>query len=84
MNEFIQEVDKLPIWVKILLMIPFLDIFWWVYRIIYALNNKNNISLLLSIILLIIGIPFWWLIDIIYYLLTGKIFVFDDFISSNN
>ncbi len=84
MKEFLDSVDKFSPAVKLILMIPFLDVFWWIYRIIYSLESKNGVALILSVVLVIVGIPFWWIIDIIYFLMKGKVFVFEDFISLEN
>ena len=53
MKEFISSVDALPAWAKLVLMIPFLDIFWWIYRIIRSIDSGNALCLVLGIVLLI-------------------------------
>ena len=78
MKEFISSADALPSWAKLVLMIPFLDIFWWIYRIIRSIDSGNALCLVLGIVLLFVGIPFWWLVDIVYDLLKGKVLVFED------
>lgn len=77
MNDFVKAIDKLPWIVKILLCLPALDIIWWVYRIAKSLALKNNAYLVIAIILLIVGIPFIWLIDLICVLVKGNIWWFD-------
>ena len=77
MKSFIVEMEKLPLAVKVILALPFLDIVWNIYRIVRSLDKKNYVSILIAVILLIIGVPFVWLIDIISILLTGNVLWID-------
>ena len=65
MEKFIKEMENLPIWAKIILALPALDIIWVIYRLCKSINKENTLGIVLAIILLVIGIPFLWLIDII-------------------
>ena len=58
MKQFIDSIDTLPLLVKVILAIP-------------ALDRKDTVSLIISIILLFI--PFMWVIDIIFILLKGNV-----------
>ena len=71
MKEFINSLDNLPILVKILLAIPALDIVWGIYRILSALDSKNTVALVISIVLLFI--PITWIFDILMIVLTGNV-----------
>ncbi len=71
MKQFIDSIDALPLLVKVILAIPALDIVWGIYRIVSALDRKDTVSLIISIILLFI--PFMWVIDIIFILLKGNV-----------
>lgn len=71
MKEFCTALDKLPILVKFLLAIPALDIVWGIYRILYALEEKNTAALVISIILLFI--PITWIFDIVMIVLGGNV-----------
>ena len=77
MKSFISAMDKLPKIVKIILALPFLDIVWVVYRLIKSISKKNTLSIDLAILLLIFGIPFLWLIDIITIIISDKVLWLD-------
>ena len=69
--------DNLPKWVKIILALPFLDILWVVYRLFRSIEKSNVLGIVLAVLLLIIGIPFLWLIDIITLIIQDKIYWID-------
>lgn len=71
MKDFINSLDSLPILVKVILAIPALDIVWGIYRILSALDAKNTAALVVAIVLLFI--PFMWIIDIVMILLQGRV-----------
>ncbi len=77
MKSFISAMDKLPKIVKIILALPFLDIIWVVYRLIKSISKKNTLGIVLAILLLIFGIPFLWLIDIITIIISDKVLWLD-------
>lgn len=77
MKDFISAMDKLPLWAKILLAIPMLDIVWVVYRLIKSINANNTLGIVLAIILIVIGIPFLWLVDIISIIVLNKVIWLD-------
>ncbi|MBQ3706652.1 MAG: hypothetical protein II889_01980 [Clostridia bacterium] len=71
MKEFINSLEGLPLLVKLILALPALDIVWGIYRILSALDAKNTVALVVSIILLFV--PFMWIIDIVMILLQGRV-----------
>ncbi len=71
MKELINALEGLPLIFKIILAIPALDIVWGIYRIICALEEKDMTALIVAIILLFI--PFMFVIDIIAILLKGNV-----------
>lgn len=77
MKNFISAMDKLPLWIKIVLAIPMLDIVWVIYRLCSSIEKKNTIGIVLAIILIVIGIPFLWLVDIISLILVNKVLWID-------
>ncbi|MBQ9079959.1 MAG: hypothetical protein IJY27_02695 [Clostridia bacterium] len=77
MKKLIETIDNLPLIAKILLCIPALDIIWWVYRICKSLDKNNMVGLVIAIVLLVVGIPFMWLIDLICVLVKGNIWWLD-------
>ena len=73
MKDFIQSMDELSMEVKCLFCIPAIAIIWWVYRIVKSLDKKNNFGVVIAVILLIVSVPFMWLIDLICILEKGKV-----------
>ncbi len=69
--------DELPLIIKILLALPVLDIVWVVYRLFKSIEKKNNVGIILAIVLIIIGIPFLWIIDIITIATSNKVLWID-------
>ncbi len=76
MKNFIKAMDKLPLLVKVILCLPILDIVWVVYRICKSIADNNTLGIILGIILIIVGIPFLWLVDLICVLVGGKVWWF--------
>ena len=65
MKEFFKTVDEFPLWLKIVLCIPFIDIFWAVYRIIKGAVEKNVLMLVIGIVWVIGGCTITWVIDLV-------------------
>ena len=76
MKDLIKAIDNLPWLVKLILCIPALDIFWAVYRVLKSVDAKNVLGIVLSIILIFVGIPFLWLIDLICVIVSKKVWWF--------
>lgn len=74
MKELIKQIDNLSILIKIILAIPALDIIWGIYRIVHALDDNNTMALVISIILLLI--PFMWIIDIVCIIMNGNVWYY--------
>lgn len=72
MKDFIKWMDNLPLIIKVIFALPALDIIWGVYRIARAYNDNSQGGLILYVILLIIGLPFLWIIDLLALLLKGE------------
>lgn len=62
--------------VKVILALPVLDIVWVIYRLVKSIDEKNTLGIILAIVLLVFGIPFLWLIDIITLLVMDKVLWF--------
>ena len=77
MKNFVDAMEKLPLWVKIVLALPALDIIWVVYRLAKSIEKKNTLGIVLAIVLIIIGIPFLWLIDILTLLISNYVLWID-------
>ena len=77
MKSFVKAMDNLPLIVKIILALPMIDIVWVVYRLIKSISNENVLGIVLGILLLFIGIPFLWFIDIITLIIKNDVLWFD-------
>lgn len=69
--------NDLPWIVKLLLCIPMLDIVWNITRLIRSLDSKNVVGIVLAIVLLFVGVPFVWFIDLICVIVKGNIWWLD-------
>lgn len=76
MNEFIRAMDGLPKLVKILLAIPCLDIICVIYRLVKSINANDMIFLIVAVLLIVIGLPWLWLVDIITLIITDNVIWF--------
>lgn len=77
MKSLISALDNLPKLVKLILAIPMLDIVWVIYRLCCSLEKKNLLGVVLAVVLIFVGIPFLWLVDIICILLNDKVWWID-------
>ena len=72
MNNLIDSIDALPQVLKLVLALPGVDIVWWIYRICRSLEKNNLGGVIVAVLVLLVGVPFMWLIDIIN-IATGKL-----------
>ena len=68
---FVSAMDGLPLWAKILLCLPVLDLVWAVYRIVKGAEGNNVLMLIFGILWIIPGSVICWLVDIISTILFG-------------
>ncbi|MEG1499776.1 MAG: hypothetical protein RR400_01740 [Clostridia bacterium] len=73
MKGFVKGMDGLALWAKILLALPVLDIVWVVYRLVRSISKKNTIGIVFAIILIVVGLPILWLIDMITIIVSNKV-----------
>ena len=77
MKGFVNAMDNLPLWAKVLLAIPMLDIVWVVCRLAKSIEANNVLGIILAVVLIVIGIPFLWLVDIISLIVANKVLWLD-------
>ena len=71
MNEFRKAIDELPLIVKIILALPFIDgIVFGIYRIC----RGDMIAVILGVIWIFIGSAVGWIIDIVFLALGKPVF----------
>ena len=73
----VKTFDSLPKWLKIVLALPFLDIVWAVYRLFRSIEKNNVVGIVLAALLIVFGIPFLWLVDIITLVLKDRVLWID-------
>lgn len=76
LNELIRSFDNLPKIVKLILAIPALDIIWVIYRIVKSVRDNNMLGIILGVVLLFVGFPFLWLIDILFIIMKDTVWWF--------
>lgn len=74
--ELVKSFDNLPKIVKLILAIPALDIMWNVYRILKSVTENNTLGIIVGVLLLIVGFPFMWVIDMICIVLNNTVWWF--------
>ena len=77
MKSLIDAIDNLPKIVKLILCIPAVAIVWMIYRICRSLEKKNMVGVVIAVVLLFVGIPFMWLIDLLCILVKGSVWWID-------
>ena len=77
MKDIVKTFDNLPLLIKLILALPAVDIVWNIIRVCRSLAKNNNVNAIIAVILIVVGIPFMWLIDIICIVLNGKIWWLD-------
>ena len=66
MESFIKAMDELPLWAKIVLAIPMLDVIWAVYRILKSVSAKNVLGIVLGAVCALFAAFPVAIFDIIY------------------
>ncbi|HOF65299.1 MAG: hypothetical protein ACOYJ1_06520 [Peptococcales bacterium] len=72
----VKWMDNLPKWAKVLLALPCLDVVWVIYRLVKSLGKKQTLGVVLAVILIVVGLPWLWLLDIITIILLDKVLWF--------
>lgn len=77
LKNLIKAIDDLPVIAKYILCIPLLDLVWAVYRLARSIVAGNTVNIVINVVILIIGIPFFWLVDLIFLLWKGQVLSLD-------
>ena len=77
MKNLVKAMENLPLWAKVLLALPGLDLIWVIYRLCKSADKKNTLGIVLAVVLLVVGIPFLWLVDIITLLISNYVLWID-------
>ncbi len=65
MKKVVKAMDEFPLWLKVILALPILDIVWAVYRIIKGAAYGKVSLVIWGIVWIILGWAIFWIIDII-------------------
>ena len=77
MKGFVNMLDGLPKWAKVVLAFPMLDIVWCIYRICRSAAKKNVLGIVLGVLTIIPGSIFVWVCDLITTCLQSKVLWID-------
>lgn len=79
MQDFIKKVNSWPLIVKLLLCIPFVEIFYGICRIINQVTKSSvdGVKVLIAILTIIPFSFIMWLVDLIWVLMYGRAFLLD-------
>ena len=77
MEDYIKTFDDLPIWAKILLALPVVDLVWGLYRLFKSIKNQHSVGIILAIVLILFA-SFWFIVDIVSLAVQGKVIWFED------
>ncbi len=72
MKQLVDELNGLPLIIKVILCIPAVDIVWGIARICKGLADKNLLFTILGILTVFPGAAFIWIVDLILVLLRGR------------
>ena len=78
MKAFCNWMDDRSRLVKILFCLPILDILWGVYRLGGAIANKDILHIVLAVLCIFFGGFIGWVLDLVFIILTGRIFWFKE------
>ena len=77
MKSLINTIDNLPKLIKLILCIPAVAVVWMIYRLCRSLDKNNMVGVVLAVVLVFVGIPFMWLIDLVCILMKGNVWWID-------
>ncbi len=73
----INTIDNLPLWAKVLLALPCVDVVWHIYRIFRSVVKKNTTGIVLGVLLIVLSFSFFWIIDMLCLAFNGKVWWID-------
>ena len=73
MSKYIEFMDNLPLWAKIVLAIPFLDITWGLYRLFKSIGSKNVFGIVLAAVFIVFGTCIVAIFDIVMLAVNKQI-----------
>lgn len=77
MKEYVNAFDGFSKVIKFLLALPALDILWVIYRVCKSATKNNILGVVLGIVLIFVGFPFLWLLDMITIVTSDSVLWID-------
>lgn len=77
MRDIIKFFDGLPLIVKIIFALPFLDILWAVYRLCRSIDRENALGIVLAVLMLFFCPAIFWIVDIITLIVREEVLWID-------
>lgn len=77
MKELLRQVHELPLFVKVLLCIPMVDIFYSILRVISGASKNDVVWIVLGVLTIIPGAFFMWIVDVIFVVWKGDALLVD-------
>ncbi|MFA7385135.1 MAG: hypothetical protein WCZ24_02950 [Bacilli bacterium] len=74
--KFVKWMDDNPLWLKVVLALPMVDVLWVVHRLIKSIEAKKTLEIVLAAALIVFGFPALWIVDIVTLLLKKKVLWF--------
>lgn len=71
LKQLVKTVDKLPMILKAILCVPFLDVFWAIYRIVKGIVKKDAVLTIIGVLWLIGGCTITWIFDLVTTIMYG-------------
>lgn len=78
MKELLQQVNDLPLIIKVILCIPAIEIFYGICRIVNGVVKNDVVWIVLAILTVFPGAFFMWILDLVWVLTKGHAFLLGD------
>ena len=74
MRDILDSIDGIPTFIRVLILIPLIDIFRFLFRVMKQLLKGEIFPLLQALFTFAIRVLFVWIPGLIYMVITGKLF----------
>lgn len=74
MRDILDSIDGIPTFIRVLILIPLIDIFTFLFRVLRYLLKGEILLLLKELFAFAIRVLFVWIPGLLYMVITGKLF----------
>ena len=74
MRDILDSIDGIPTFIRVLILIPLIDIFTFLFRVLKHLLKGEVVPLLQALFTFACRVLFIWIPGLIYMVITGKLF----------